>query len=159
MEILPSGLSFVEKTSEPIPVQICKASPDGPWFTVYVNRLSVGRFRDLVSKNNAPSGIRSGSKAAKEYQAKFEEAYCKAVIADWDGLTINNFEFLLPDRKIGGEAAEDFRREGKEMAFSVDLAAMLYRETWSDQFGDRIFAVLKEGVDEDEAERQEKKDS
>lgn len=159
MDILPSGLSFVESSSEPLPVQICKASPDGPWFTVHVNRLSVGRFRDLVSKNNAPSGIRTGSKAAKEYQSKFEEAYCKAVIADWEGLTIANFEFLLPDRKIGGDTAEDFRSNDKELEFTVPLAALVYRETWSDQFGDKLFAALKEGVDEDEAETQEKKDS
>lgn len=159
MDILPSGLNFVEQNAEPLPVQICKASPDGPWFTVFVNRLSVARFRDLVSKNNAPAGIRAGSKAAKEYAAKFEEAYVKAVVADWEGLTIDNFEFLLPDRKIGGDAADKFREEGNEMAFTVNLGALIYRETWSDQFGDKLFAALKEGVDEDEAATQEKKDS
>jgi|TARA_R100001163_G_C5011018_1_gene156928 hypothetical protein len=159
MSLLPKGLELVKTEKEPIPVRICQAEGSGPWFTVMVNPLSVDRFKRLLSKSNPPANVRPNSKAARDYTAKFERTYCKAVIADWSGLTIANLEDLLAgEDMISGDAVDDYRESGEEIEFSLDLATYIYQNSWADKFSNPIFTAIQDGVSEEEEEEDEKND-
>lgn len=157
MSLLPEGLELVKTEKEPIAVRICQAEGSGPWFTVMVNPLSVDRFKRLLGKANPPANVRPNSKAAREYTAKFERTYCKAVIADWEGLTVANLEDLLAgEEMITGDLIEEYRETGKEIEFSLDLATYIYQNSWADKFSNPIFTAIQDGVAEDQEEEDEK---
>tara|TARA_R110000824_G_scaffold88263_1_gene217081 strand:- start:1179 stop:1661 length:483 start_codon:yes stop_codon:yes gene_type:complete len=157
MSLLPEGLELVKIEKEPIPVRICQAEGSGPWFTVLVNPLSVDRFKRLLSKSTLPGGMRPNTKSARDHQAKFERTYCKAVIADWTGLTVQNFEEVLAgEESLMGESVEAWKEEGKEIEHSLDLAVYIYQNSWADKFSNPIFTVIQDGVTEEEEEEDEK---
>lgn len=158
MALLPNGLELVED-DEPISLPICRANPDGPWFQLYVRRISVDRFRSLSQRNQAPQGTKPGSKAAKLHEQKFIESFCRTTLSGWEGLTVDNWEELLPGAKISGDSAEDWRDKGKELPFSLELAGYLYQKVWPDKFSDLILRAIKEGVDESEQEDEDLKES
>ena len=157
MSLLPEGLELVKTEKEPIPVRICQAEGSGPWFTVMVNPLSVDRFKRLLSKSQPPGNIRPTSKSARDHQAKFERTYCNAVIADWTGLTVQNFEEVLAGEEVlSGSHVEEWRETGKEIEHSLDLATYIYQNSWADKFSNPIFTTLQDGATEEEEEEDEK---
>ncbi len=157
MSMLPSGLSLVPFARAPIDVRICQAETVGPAFVVKINRLSIEKFRALAAKMSLPSGIRVGSKAAREHQRQWEDLYCRTVIIGWSGLIVQNVESLLAgDETIGGEDIASWKAKQREIPFDLDLAVYLYRNTWADRFGDLIFAALREGAEQEAEEEDEK---
>ena len=157
MSLLPAGLELVKTEKEPIPVRICQAEGSGPWFTVMVNPLSVDRFKRLLAKSSPPSNVRPHSKAARDYTAKFERTYCKAIIAGWSGLTVANLEDLLAgEDMISGDAIEEFRASAEEIDYSLDLAAYIYQNSWADKFSNPLFTAIQDGASEEEEEEDEK---
>lgn len=157
MALLPVGLSLVRTEREPLAIRICQAESAGPAFFVSVARLSIERFRKLAGKMTLPQGIRVGSKAAREHQQSWEELYCRTVILGWTGLTLQNFESLLAgEDAVGGIDVNEWKKANRELPFSQDLALYIYRNTWADRFGDRIFTALRDGADQDVEEEDEK---
>jgi len=157
MSIFPKGLELV-RDEEPIPVRICRADPAGPWFVIHVNRVSASKFRAVSQRYAAPAGTKPGSKAAKLHEAKFVEAFCRTSLAGWEGLTLDNYEELVPGSRFSGEAMDDWRSKRRELPFSMEVATDLYRDTWPDKFSDLIIRAMKEGVEEAEAEDEDRKE-
>jgi hypothetical protein len=158
MSMLPGGLEIVENDNT-VEVQVCRADPSGPWFTLEVKRISVDKFRGLSQRNAAPAGTKPGSRAAKLHERKFVDAFVKSTLAGWSGLTLDNLEEILPGRSVGGEEAGEWRETGREIPFSTEAATYLYQEVWPDKFSDLILRAIKEGVDAQEAEDDERKES
>ncbi len=82
MSMLPGGLEIVENDNT-VEVQVCRADPSGPWFTLEVKRISVDKFRGLSQRNAAPAGTKPGSRAAKLHERKFVDAFVKSTLAAW----------------------------------------------------------------------------
>ena len=158
MALLPGGLEVVQ-SDDAINLPVCRANPDGPWFALWVKRISVDRFRSLSQRNAAPQGTKPGSKAAKLHEQKFIDSFVKTTLDGWEGLTVENWEDLLPGSTIGGDEAEEWRKDQKEIPFSLELASYLYQKVWPDKFSDLILRAIKEGVDEAESEDEERKES
>lgn len=152
--ILPAGISLREN-AEPIRLQIAKAEIDGPWLTVYVNRMGVEDFRRLTSRLKRPAGIREGSKAERDYEAKFTDQLVRRSIAGWDGMTVANFASLLPP-KYALEDSED-RPAGYEIPFSHELAVWIQSNAFGDRWADKIMTALRDGSEEDLIEEEEVK--
>lgn len=157
MSLLPTGLELVQE-EDTLELRICRASPDEPWFCIDVRRISVERFRSLSQRSAAPAGTKPGSKAAKLHEQKFVESFVRSTMASWSGLTVGNWEDLLPGSKISGDEAEEWRKDSKEIPFSLELATYLYQKVWPDKFSDLILRAIKEGVEEAEEEDEERKE-
>jgi|DEB0MinimDraft_6_1074348.scaffolds.fasta_scaffold03513_3 hypothetical protein len=155
MSILPEGLSFRE-VKEPLKLRLVKSESAGPWFTVFINRLGVEDFRRLTSRMKRPAGVREGSKAEREYEAKFTEALVEKAIAGWEGCTPSNLQALLPP-KFKIEDSED-RPEGFEIPFSHELAVWIHNHAFGDQWSERVMSALREGSEEDLDEEEETKE-
>jgi len=157
MSLLPEGLQLVKEELEPIPVRICQAESSGPWFVVRVNPIPVDKFKRLLAKSSPPSNVRPGSKAAQDHASKFERMYCKAVVRDWEGLTVDNFESLLAGEEVlTGDSMDEWRQEGREIPFSLDLCVYLYQNSWAEKFSNPIFTAVQDRAAEDEEEEEEK---
>lgn len=157
MSLLPDGLQLVKDELEPLPVRICQADTAGPWFVVSVNPIPVDKFKRLLQKANPPSNVRAGSKAANDFQSKFERTYCKVIIQGWSGLTISNFEHLLAGAEVvSGDDLDDWRESGKEIPYSLDLAVYLYQNSWAEKFSNPVFTAVQDRATEDQEEEEEK---
>ena len=149
MSMLPSGLELLD-APDFVPLRICKADPDGPWFTVSIKRISVGQFRALAQRHAAPAGVKPGTRAGQQHEAKFVEAFTRAVIEGWEGLTLENWEAMFPGARIGGESQGEWRKSQKQIPYTPELAAHIYAKAWPDRFGDLVLQTIREGAEAEE---------
>jgi len=147
-------MSFRE-VQEPIRLKLTKAGMGEPWFTVFINRMGVEDFRRLTSRMKRPAGIRDGSKADREYEAKFTDALVGKAISGWEGCTVANLSAILPP-KFKIEDEED-RPADYEIPYSHELAVWIHTNAFGDQWSDKIMNALREGSEEDIEEEEEVK--
>lgn len=156
VSFLPPGLELVPDEAPPIEVKIVQADDTQPWFVVAVNKVTVEEFRKIQRSIDAlrpAGGVRAGSKAQAKLDQEFRERYVKKAISGWSGLTIPNFNAIKSANvKIGGDKEAALTKQAWEMPFSVEAAAWLLEHSWSEDFDAPIFAALKRGAEEQEAE-------
>lgn len=155
---LPEGLELEEDESNIVDCKIHQEEEDGPIFTVKVRILPVREYRKIFSKLQGKDG--GGFRSTNAAQDKVDRDYLEKVIKGWRGLTIANWNALVRDgKKIGGENASSFAKKKEEIPFSQEACFYLYRNTWPQDFGNKVFDLLQDGAAEEEEYEEDLKKS
>ena len=155
---LPEGLELEEDDSNLVDCKIHQEEDDGPIFTVKVRILPVREYRKIFAKlqGRDTGGFRSNNAA----QDKVDRDYLEKVVKGWSGLTVANWNSLVRDgKKIGGEKAAAFEKKKEEIPFSQEACFYLYRNTWPQDFGNKVFDLLQDGAAEEEEYEEDLKKS
>ena len=147
---LPEGVTFEEIPTEDqlIPTNICQADDAGPAFSVNVRILPIKEYRAVFNKIKDNTG---GFRQSNSANDKVDRDYLKRVIKGWSGLTLDNWNLIVRDgKKLSGP-------KNAEIQYSEDAAFYLYRNTWPQDFGNKIFEVVQAGAEEQEVEEEEVK--
>ena len=142
MGFLPEDLELAAANVDTIPVTICQAEDDGPAFVVDIKQLPVKEYRKIFQKQQAQAS--GGFRASKNAADKSDKEYLEKVCAGGSGLTVANWEFIVKDgRGLTGDNIAVWRKEKKEIPVNQDVLFYLYRNTWPDDFGNKIFEVVQ----------------
>ena len=155
---LPEGLELEEDEGNLVDCKIHQEEDDGPIFTVQVRILPVREYRKIFAKlqGRDTGGFRSTNAA----QDKVDRDYLEKVIRSWSGLTVANWNSLVRDgKRIGGSKAESFTKRKEEIPYSKEACFFLYRNTWPQDFGNKVFDLLQEGAAEEEEYEEDLKKS
>jgi hypothetical protein len=153
---LIEGLELVDNEEEVVPTTIVQSEDDGPAFVVDVRIMPIKEYRKVFSKLNREQT--GGFRANNSAQDKMDKDYLDRVIVSWKGLTIANWESIVRDgKKFEGPNVEKLRKSKAEIPHSPENAFYLYRNTWPQDFGNKIFDVVQAGAEAQEAEEEELK--
>lgn len=145
------GLELVDSDDKLEDVVICQADDAGPAFKVKVRILPIKEYRTVFNKLNNVSG--GGARQTQAAQDKVDRDYLQRVVKGWSGLTLDNWEMIVRDgRKIAGPKAEELRKKGHEIDHTDEVSFYLYRNTWPQDYGNKIFEVVQAGAAEQEEE-------
>lgn len=156
MSFLPDGLELEDIDDNLVDVYVCQADESGPKFSLKVRVLPIKEYRAVFAKLNQSEG--GGFRKNQSNQDKVDRDYLKRVVKGWSGLTVSNWNEIVRDgRKLGGEKMEEYAKQHTEIDFSDDACFYLYRNTWPQDFGNKIFDVLQAGAAEEEEYEEELK--
>ena len=143
MSFLPEGLELEELSEDIVDVYVCQADDAGPAFKLKVRILPIKEYRSVFAKlqgQDTTGGFRKG----QANQDKVDRDYIKRVVKGWEGLTVKNWNDLVRDgKKLSGSKLTQFERTNAQIEFSEEAAFYLYRNTWPQDFGNKIFDVLQ----------------
>ena len=155
---LGEGLELVESDDRIEEVVIHQEDDAGPAFKVSVRILPIKEYRSVFAKLNNQNTT-GGARQSQAAQDKVDRDYLTRVVKGWSGLTLDNWEAIVRDgKKITGAKADEMRKKNYEIPHSDDLSFYLYRNTWPQDYGNKVFDVVQAGATEDEeAEAEVKK--
>jgi hypothetical protein len=153
---LPEGFALEEADDKILPVTICQGTDEDPPFTVEVRVLPIKEYRAVYNKlNRGTEG--GGFRQNKDAQDKVDRDYLNRVVKGWSGLTAGNWNYLVRDGKKLVINASDSKTVKSQIVYSQDAAFYLYRNTWPQDFGNKIFETVQAGALEQEEEEEELK--
>lgn len=153
MGFLPEGLELERSDEELVPVNICQADDDGPSFVVQVRMLPIKEYRKVFRRLQQDQG---GFRQNNSQQDKVDRDYLDKVVVGWDGLTIANWNALVRDgKKITGDNVDEFEKKKAEIPHSSDAAFYVYRNSWPQDFGNKVFEVVQQGAEEEYEEEED----
>lgn len=142
---LPDGLELEDKGSETVPIGICQAEDDGPEFKIQVKVLPIKEYRKIYKRLQSDDG---GFRSNNSAQDKADRDYIDKVIAGWSGLTVANWNRIVRDGKtLGGAKVAEMAAKKAEIKFSAEAAFYLHRNTWPQDFGNKVFKAVQEGAE------------
>lgn len=136
---LPEGFEFEDIEMEPIPVPIITADDDGPTFTVLVNALPIKEYRSIFSRITRQDTT-GGARQTQANQDRTDRDYLVKVVAGWTGLTIANWNALVRDKRVLKGP------KNGEISHTDELSFYIYRNTWPQDYGNKIFEVVQAGA-------------
>tara|TARA_Y100000385_G_scaffold161498_1_gene167484 strand:- start:499 stop:975 length:477 start_codon:yes stop_codon:yes gene_type:complete len=149
MSFLPDGLELEENDDNLVDVYVCQADEAGPKFNLKVRILPIKEYRSVFAKLNQTEG--GGFRKNQNNQDKVDRDYLRRVVKGWEGLTVSNWNEIVRDgRKLGGDKLSTFEKNQTEIEFSEDACFYIYRNTWPQDFGNKIFDILQAGAAEEE---------
>lgn len=149
---LPEGYALEDDDNKIIPVTICQGTDEDPPFVVDVRVLPIKEYRAVFAKLQKSQD--GGFRQAKDAQDKVDRDYLNKVVRGWNGLTPGNWNYLVRD---GKKLVVDSSLTGnvkKEIAFSAEAVFYLYRNTWPQDFGNKVFEAVQAGAAEQEEEEE-----
>lgn len=162
MSFLPEGLVLEEDSDNIVETVIVQTDESQPAFKVNVRVLPIKEYRQVFAKLQRQD---SGSfRQTNALQDKVDRDYLKRVISSWSGLTVDNWNAIVRDGKhlkVDAVTAEKAKRDGKPIMvdYTEDVAFYLYRNTWPQDFGNKIFDIVQAGAAEQEEEEEQLKKS
>lgn len=139
---LDEGFELEQLEDDVVDVPIIQAEESGPTFTVKVRILPIKEYRKVFAKLNQTGG---GFRQSKAAQDKVDKDYLEKVVKGWSGLSVDNWNAICRDGNVL-KAPEGVSSEDAVVKFSLDAAFYLYRNTWPQDFGNKIFDVVQEGA-------------
>lgn len=162
MSFLPEGLVLEEDADNTVDTLIIQVDESEPAFNIKVRTLPIKEYRQVFAKLNRQEG--GSFRQTNALQDKVDRDYLKRVIAGWSGLTVDNWNAIVRDGKklkVDPVLAAKAKADGKPVTidYSDDVAFYLYRNTWPQDFGNKIFDVVQAGAAEQEEEEERLKKS
>ena len=148
---LEEGFELEELEDDKVDVPIVQAEDDGPTFTAKVRLLPIKEYRKVFAKLNQQGG---GFRQNKAAQDKVDKDYLERVVKGWEGLTVDNWNAICRDGNVL-KAPEGVKPEDAVVKFSQEALFYLYRNTWPQDFGNKVFDVVQEGAAALEAEEED----
>ncbi len=157
MSFLPEGLTLEESTDNVVETLIVQTDESQPAFKVNVRILPIKEYRQVFAKLQRQDT--GGFRQNNAVQDKVDRDYLKRVISGWSGLTVDNWNAIVRDGKtlkVDPATAAKAKTDGKSVTieYSDDVAFYLYRNTWPQDFGNKIFDVVQAGAAEQEEEEE-----
>lgn len=157
MSFLPEGLTLEESTDNVVETLIVQTDESQPAFKVNVRILPIKEYRQVFAKLQRQDT--GGFRQNNAVQDKVDRDYLKRVISGWSGLTVDNWNAIVRDGKtlkVDPATAAKAKADGKSVVieYSDDVAFYLYRNTWPQDFGNKIFDVVQAGAAEQEEEEE-----
>lgn len=150
---LPEGYALESADDKVIPVTICQGTDEDPPFVVDVRVLPIKEYRSVFAKLQRSQD--GGFRQTKDAQDKVDRDYLDRVVKGWKGLTAGNWNYLVRDGKK--LITENSVVAKKEIGHSTDAAFYMYRNTWPQDFGNKIFEAVQAGAAEQEEEEEDLK--
>lgn len=156
MSFLPEGLSVGESKDVVETITICQADDAGPVFELDVKVLPIKEYRKIFRKlGNADN---ANPRAQQTLQDKVDKDYIAKVIKGGRGLTVANWEETVCDGKgLEGDDIDEWRKTNREIEVTTDVVFYLYRNSWPQNFGNKIFETVQGGFQEAEEDEDDLK--
>lgn len=147
MSFLPEGLSIGDDKDIVETVTICQAEDDGPAFELDIKVLPIKEYRKIFRRLNTADN--ATARQQQTMQDKVDKDYLAKVVSAGRGLTVANWEFVVNDSKgLSGDDIDKWREQKKEIEVTPNVIFYIYRNSWPQNFGNKIFDVVQGNYDD-----------
>jgi hypothetical protein len=151
VDFLPSGFELEDASDKTIDCFVCQVDDLSPPFTLQIKIIPIKEYRKIFEKLNKQDT--GGFRKSNSLNDKVDRDYLRRVVSGWSGLSTENWNSLVKDgRVLKGP-------KNGTIEYSEDACFYIYRNSWPDDFSNKIFDVLKSGAEEQEEEEEKLKNA